>query len=192
MMDLSQIKSKIIENEKKREELFKRQKALNMLLTKNYKTIQKLKEKVVDEEVKTRSEDLSWLLQPDVKPPLNLLSARNAWAKKYDISFSGYFVNTLQPVPVISLHYKQDISKIQEGIELMLPHYKPVKGSFHVDITDNALSEFGIFTLIVSFAPGNIAKIVRTVYSRDEDLFVGTLNEALTEVAKKYYYEKDS
>lgn len=187
-MTIEKIKTKISEYEAKRNAVLEKLKPLNASLAKYSKEISKLNNDLAIEQLKTKCDDLAYLLSPEAFHGEANYEARAKWAAKYGVHFSGYYPQIMQPTTTISLKHNQDISKLRDTILLMVPHYKPIEGSVIFQITDNDMCASGILTLWVS-PDATTAKIVKTTYGSDRTLFSGTLDEALTEMSKEYWYE---
>ena len=187
-MTIQTLKSKITDLEAKREVLIKKKKPIEAALTRCYNQIKKLTEELSLEELKTKSDDLSYLLSPETWVTDANYRARDIWARKHGVSFQGHYLETKQPACQISLKKGQDITNLMETINRIIPHYIPIEGAVIFQIMEVTLSEYGVFTLRVS-PDSKTAKIIKTVYGTDHTVFSGTLSDALTKIADEYWYD---
>jgi hypothetical protein len=170
-----------------RQDLLKEREVINNKLTANSLEIKKLSNELCSIELTTKSEDLNYLLDPNNLEVFLVRKARDVWGRKYGISFFGYFTETLQPVPQISLKQNEDISLLYEGISKLKDHIIPRSDTIYFDITERTLSEHGIFSLVY-YTKEDVWKIEKRVYGVDTIIFKGSLEACLKKIASRLYY----
>ena len=98
--------------------------------------------------------------------------------EKYNLSFYGYYSDTNQRAISIGNYETLDIDKTIQGLQFILPYLKPIKdGKIHISIKEPTLSEFGVYTLLIS---KDLFEIQRMIYHCPSILAkFKTLKEAL-------------
>lgn len=91
------------------------------------------------------------------------------------------------PCPRIQVNYEQDVSGLARDLREWISKFMFGRPDMYMGVLDHALCADGSYGVLVSV--DGSAKLQHTRYGHTEDIFLGTLEEVLNEVARVAWYD---
>lgn len=187
---MENLQKQLNELENRRSELFRLKEPIDAELCSNYDKIEKLKNQLATQKIKTGNVSWNYLLTPDAGKEV-YKEANNRLAK-FDLSMFCYFPETNQMCVRIGLikNSQESYSKVIAGLKEVLPFILPLKDGYkHIGVFESTLGEHGVYNCLIN-EQNNDYKLIFCYYSRkiEKDKFT-SLEELISYVQKNHYYE---